>query len=310
MTIIYILLSIIIIYFIICYVAFDTAVVRHKEITNFDDETIRKSKVYSPSADFVINGRRWFETMDFEAVNIPSKDGLLLKGRYIANEKNRGTLILCHGYRSEAINDMGGSASFYYEMGFNLLFIDQRSHQGSQGKYITYGVLEKNDVLEWVSWVLDRNGADAKIALAGISMGAATVLMALGYEHRDNIKCAVADCGFTSPWNIIASVSKSYYHIPFAPFGPGINLLCKMLAGYSLKECSTVQALQNTKVPILFIHGTADDFVPCQMTLEAYRSYNGPKSLLLVDDAAHGQSFVMDPEAYKKALKELFDRYI
>lgn len=309
MTVIFILIALALIYLIACAIVFNMAFIRHKERMDFDEESIRKSDIWGQGADFVIKGRQWILSMPCEMVTITSRDGLKLQGRFLPNEADRGTIILCHGYRSNALNDMSGGASFYYSLGFNLLFIDQRSHQASEGRFITFGTLERYDLSLWVDWVLSRQGEDEPICLAGLSMGAATVLMGLGVEHRENIKCAVADCGFTTPWKILTKVAKSDYHLPFGFFGYGINAMCKSIAHFDLKT-SSVEAISKSNVPILFIHGTGDNFIPYQMTVEMYQGYQGPKDLLLVEGADHGLSFIVDPEAYKKALLGLFDKYM
>ena len=140
-------------------------------------------------------GIRWFaDFKDKEEIRIKSKDGLTLKGYYLKNENSNGrVMILCHGYRSFPYFDFSASAKVYYEKGFDLLFIVHRTHLESEGKYITFGIKEHQDLLEWIAYTDKRHDGKAKILLAGVSMGAATVMLALGEKLPKSVKGALCD---------------------------------------------------------------------------------------------------------------------
>ena len=237
-----------------------------------------------------------------------SFDGLRLAGRYIPCKENRGTILLFHGWRSAPYVDFGRALELYYSQGMNILLVDQRAHGDSQGRYITYGIKEQRDVHSWIAWHNARFGADVPLVLSGLSMGAATVMMAWGSPMPENVRCAIADCGFTSPYEIIGKVVKDM-HLPRWLLMPVIGLGTRIFAGFRLKAYSTITAAQKMQRPIFFVHGTKDGFVPWEMTKRSYDACAAKdKTLLLVEGADHGLSYVVAPEEYRREVLALLDR--
>ena len=203
---------------------------------------------------------------DPEVLHVKSFDGLTLTARLVTQKNARGTLLLFHGYRSTYQIDYAISAPFYFAQGFNLLLADERAHGDSEGRYITFGVRERRDVYTWVCEAAQRFGREFPFFLGGLSMGASTVLMASEYKFPANVRGIVADCGFTSPYEIQKSVLRA--RNPRLLAGPLLCLLglyARVFAGFGLKEASTLEAVKKTSYPILFIHGSGDTFVPCRM---------------------------------------------
>lgn len=246
--------------------------------------------------------------LPMEEAEIQSFDGLRLHGRWYPAQEAKATMLLVHGWRSSYDNDFAPMVSYLHDMGCNLLLIDQRSHGESQGKLISYGLLERFDVQSWVEYALQRAG-DLPIFLYGVSMGATTVLMASGLPLDQQVKGIIADCGFTSADESIKSVLKRD-GIAVEPAFTVANRLFRSKTGYNYHDYSTLDAMEDNTLPVLFIHGSADKLVPCSMTIECYNACKAPKELLIIPDAGHAMSVFKDPETYHKALKGFVEKYI
>lgn len=182
--------------------------------------------------------------------------------------------------------------------------LDSLRYGSSEGEYIGFGCLDRKDALKWIDWVIKKYGGDVEILLHGISMGGSTVLMASGLELPPQVKGIISDCGFTSPKEVFTHVLKTMYHLPTFPVMQGAELINKRLAGYGMDECNARREVAKAKVPILFIHGSKDTFVPTRMCQEIYDCCASPKKILIVEGAAHGESYFKNMKAYEKALDE------
>ncbi len=247
-------------------------------------------------------GRNWFLGMEPEKVEIVSHDGLRLRGLYLEHPKAKGTIILMHGYRMDGYTDFTCIYKHYYDLGYSLLNAFQRAHAESEGEYIAFGVKERYDCRDWCLYVADRFGTGHNVVLDGLSMGAATVLMATGLRLPENVKGVIADCGFTSPWDQIAHLMKTKYHLPVHPLLDLADLWAKILGRFSLKEYSTLDAMETNTLPILFLHGEADNFVPTSFSIRAFELCKAPKRLITIPGAAHGVSYLVDPETCDREL--------
>lgn len=236
-----------------------------------------------------------------------SFDGLRLYGRYYACGKKDRLIILFHGYRSMSRVDFGAVIEKFLEMEYNVLLVDQRAHGKSQGKYICFGAVERYDCAAWAEYA-DKTYAPGSIILEGISMGGATVLMASSLPLPKSVRGIIADCAFTSPREIIADVARKTYHVPEHPAVDLVGWYCRKLAKFEI-DFSVTDALKDSRLPVLMIHGTADGFVPCVMTKRAYDAYSGEKQLVLVEGADHGMSYVKDPARVTAALEEFLGKH-
>ena len=238
-----------------------------------------------------------------EAV-VTSYDGLRLFGKCYIASADAPWLIMLHGYRSGAERDFCGGLKFGIDSGFNVLLVDQRAHGKSEGKCLTFGIKERYDCLTWINYVISQAGGSCKIALYGMSMGAATVLMAAGSELPKNVACIVADCGYTSPKAIIKKVIREM-HYPVFPTYALVRLGGMLFGGFDIEEYSAVQAMEKCDIPVLFIHGDDDRFVPCEMGRENHRHCRADgKKLLIVPNAGHGMSYMSDKKAYLGTVSE------
>ena len=275
----------------VLYFVFNLAFIR-QNITGLDDLDSPTNKFLQDYRTQVEEGMNFIDNQPYELINTKSFDGLKLFGRYYKNGDSDRTILLFHGYRSAAKRDFACAVELYYKLGLNILLVDQRCHGLSEGKIITFGVKESRDVLSWIDFILDKYG-DKTLYLDGISMGATTVLLSTRFELK-NVKGIIADCGFTSPADIIGVVAKNKFKVSEKLAVPVMNFLCRIFAGFDLKEFSTAKVLKNNKIPLLFVHGKNDRLVPCCMTEEAYNSATGQKIMYLVDGADHGMSFLTD----------------
>ena len=267
-----------------------------------------KSKLLRPIKNEIKAGGDWFRAQNPERIQITSDDGLRLVGYFLPAYDAKGTLLLLHGYRGGPFCDFGYSIRDYHALGWNILAVCQRAHGESDGAYITYGVKERFDARDWALYLADRFGPEHNVAMIGISMGSSTALMSLGTDLPDNVKCVVADCGFTSPYEEFVHVLQRR-RIPIHPVLDIAELFAKAFAGFGFKDYSTVTALKNNRRPVLFVHGEKDALVPVQFTVDNYAACTAEKQLITVPEAAHGMSYVCAHEACYAALREFLNKY-
>ncbi len=296
------LIALLIIYSLVALWAMNKAIRRRPDIPL---EVLEKDPktAWHRFSDQIHEGVDWINSMPHETISVLSHDGLTLYGDLIEQKDPKATLIMFHGYRSAGPNDFSYATKFYYSLGFNLLIVDQRAHGRSDGKYIGFGALERFDCQKWTEVIYARYGKELPIIITGVSMGASTVLMASGLELPENLIAIIADCGFTSPKEIIAHVIKQTYHIPPQIILPAMSIWSKMLAKYSFSEVSTCDVLTKNEIPVLFIHGEADDFVPCDMTRRAFEACASEKEVIYVEGAGHGESYLIEKERCEETLK-------
>ena len=227
---------------------------------------------------------------------INSADGLKLHGTYFPCEGSKKVVICFHGYTSKSLADFAGLTDYYFRNGYAMLHPDARAHGDSEGEYIGFGCLDRKDALGWIDWVIQKCGTDVEIFLHGISMGGATVLMTTGLELPPQVKAAISDCAFTSAWEVFSAVLKNMYHLPPFPIMQIANQMVKKKAGYELDECNAKNEVAKAKIPILFMHGDADSFVPCSMVHELYDACKTEKKLVIIEGAGHVESCYRDAE--------------
>jgi len=253
----------------------------------------------------------WLRGRHPERVHLVSDDGLDLQAYWLPSKAESGrTAILAHGYSGEAAQ-MAVFARYYAEvLGWNVLMPDARGHGRSGGGYIGFGWHERKDYVRWIDWAAGRIGSGAEIVLHGVSMGGATVCMTSGEELPPQVKAIVADCPYTSAKDELVYQLKRMYKLPAFPFLPLTSLVTKLRAGYFFGEASALEQLKKAKVPMLFIHGEADTFVPTWMGMKLYEACPQPKQLLLVPDAEHGVARQKSPEHYDAAVTAFLDRWL
>ena len=242
-------------------------------------------------------------------VRMQTKDGLTLVGHWRSPDRPKRIIIAMHGWRSGWSRDFGMIADFWHQNDCAVLFAEQRGQGSSQGKYMGFGLLERHDCRGWIDWVNENIRKDLPIYLAGVSMGASTVLMTAGMDLPANVCGIMADCGYTSADAIWHHVARHNLHISYGIHGPAADALCRKRLRIGTRDYSTLDAMAECEVPVLFIHGTADSFVPVSMTYENYQACAAPKALLVVPGAEHGMSYCRDKAAYEKAMKDFWNTW-
>ncbi|QDP39537.1 lysophospholipase [Radiobacillus deserti] len=234
-----------------------------------------------------------------KSVSIVSDDELKLKlhANLFENEEETSKwVIVAHGYTGEAA-DMTRYVRHFYEQGFNVVAPDLRGHGQSEGEYIGMGWHDRMDMLQWIDQITEKD-PNAQIALFGISMGGATVMMTSGEDLPSNVKVIVEDCGYATVSDVFIYQLKDLFGLPEFPVMQAANMVTKVRAGYELYEASAVKQVAKSTTPMLFIHGDADTFVPYQMLDEVYDAAKVEKEKLVIPGAGHGEAEKVDPELY------------
>jgi len=245
----------------------------------------------------------WFYAQNPEEITVQSFDGLKLVAYNLPAENAKGTWLCIHGHQSGPLREYAGLAKFFHESGYNVVLPYQRSHGKSEGTYITFGVKERYDVRDWIYKINEIYGDQLPLYLEGISMGCATVLMTLSFDLPSNIKSVVADCGYTSPYEIIWKVLKKDKNIPLPRLFMIVgNAMANLFADFDFDEYSTFAGLRYNKIPVLFIHGTEDKYVPIEMTIGNYQYCTSEKFLYLVEGSPHAIACYFDEENYHQNL--------
>jgi fermentation-respiration switch protein FrsA (DUF1100 family) len=238
-----------------------------------------------------------------EEVFTESFDGTVLAGHWYPCENASRVIVAMHGWRSSWTKDFGAISEFWHENGCSVLFAEQRGQNNSGGEYMGFGIIERYDCREWARWAQEKTDG-LPIYLAGNSMGAATVMMASGLDLPERVVGIMADCGYTSAHDIWQSVVQNRFHIPYGICKREAERICFKRINESAKAVTCPAALKNCKVPVLFVHGTGDTFVPIEMTYTNYMSCASPKKrLLIVPGAEHSMSYLVDSRAYEEAVK-------
>ena len=299
----------------------------------FEEVMSRDAFVYQKIADMVFNAQDkkaeetgtvkinrderpetiWFneqELIEYEMIN---PKNFRLRAFCLPAEKESDVYVFCsHGYRSTGKGEYGVMAKFYHDLGYNVFIIDHQAHGESDGKYIGFGYHESQDAMLWLNWMIEKFGKDIKIILQGISMGCATVMMMTGNpELPENVKFTVADCGYTSAKAEFEYILKNFAHLPGFPIINTSNFFNKYINGFAFEDANPLESVANAKIPMLFIHGNNDDFVPTYMVHELYAACSSEyKDMLLVDGAAHAESYCTNTPAYEAKVKEFAEKFI
>lgn len=292
----------------ILYVLF-YIVFRRNRNTMKDERMVPKGKQYEPYTENILCKVNKVLAERYELVSVLSQDNLRLYGKYYHTADGAPVVIFFHGYRCGSIRDGNGAFLLSKERGYNILLADQRAHGQSEGMVMTFGIRERLDCLRWIAYANERFGGETPILLMGISMGAATVLMASGEALPENVRCVVADCPFSSPKEIIQTVMKSH-KLPVRLLYPLVKLSAKIYGDFDLEETSVTEAVKKSRIPILFIHGEDDRFVPCCMGQACYDACASDKEFFRVKGAGHGLSHCVDAKGYARTVHAFLDRVL
>lgn len=246
-------------------------------------------------------------SLPYEEVWIKSFDGKRLFARYYHKSDAAPIIIQLHGYRSMALRDFSNAALECMELGYNVLLTDERSHGKSEGNIISFGIKERFDALSWVYYSRARFSEGSQIFLYGISMGAATALMACELNLPKSVKGIIADCPFSSPSEIIKKVSRDR-GLPSGLLYPFIKLGAMIFGGFNLERTSPLSAVKKAKIPILLLHGTEDSFVPASMS-DKIAAASERAEYVKIKDAPHALSILYDRDLYVSSIKTFVEKH-
>ncbi len=256
---------------------------------------------------------QWFNSLTFTEVSVENADGEALTAYFLPSATPSDRYVFCApGFKTTAKRQFRFITKFFHEQNINVFMIDHRASGQSEGRYISFGVKEYRDALQWLHFMREHFGTDIKIMLYGVSMGGATVNNMCGDASLpDNVKFAVSDCSFTSPWELfIYSLKKA--HWPVFPLLQGIDSYNKLLAGFSFRDCPTpLESVAHSHVPVLFVHGKRDNFVPVEMAQPLFDSCSAPdKELFIIDEASHCTCHLKRPEEYQQKIIDRINKYM
>ncbi|MBO5489055.1 MAG: alpha/beta hydrolase [Eubacterium sp.] len=273
---------------------------------------LRHLKINHPKDKFRTlyeDGKAWSMEQPKKDCYITSKDGLLLHAAYLPAQNAKRILILCHGYRGTAYGDFANIAKYLHEHNCSLLFVDERCCGESEGEYITFGAMEQWDIQRWAYYVARRNKKNLPIYLYGMSMGAASVLMASGHDLPPDVKGLIADCGFSSMEKQMRDMAKNWYHLKWIELEMlSMKMSCELFGGFHMKDADVTEALKKNRRPVLFFHGSRDTFVDPKNSKRNYAMCCAPKELVIVPTARHLCSSYEQPELYRKKLMNFFNK--
>jgi len=271
-----------------------------------DPETAAK---YKADPGSIPDEKEWFFTFAAEDTAIVSLRGETIHANIaLQGEPTHKWVVYSHGYS----NNPAGHAALgwgMYKMGFNVLFPNLKGHARSESRAASMGWLDRLDVIDWISYILTID-PEAEIVLYGMSMGGATTMMTTGESLPENVRCAIADCGYTSVWDEFSVQIKEMLHLPVFPFLNAGRTVIKMRGKYDIKEASSLEQVRKSNIPTLFIHGDKDAFVPFWMLDVLYDNAACEKEKLVIEGGEHGNSHVVNPELYWGTIKAFVEKHI
>ena len=290
------------VYFLSGYVVFRRICVRRSDRSESFEDLFSEQRISLLGKDKLLKSYEWFDAKCTRDICITSHDGLRLFGRLVSAPDGtaaRGAAILFHGYRSNARRDFCIQMKALHEAGYHVIAVDQRSHGRSEGKYICYGIKERYDVKCWCEEATRLFGKDMPIAVMGLSMGGATVLMASDLIDPSPVKCIIADCPFSSAHDIISHVMKNYNRLRFSKLLlSAAGFWTRTLADFTLSAPSSAQTVRDSKLPVLLLHGESDEYVPIDHSEEIKAAGGERVKLVRIPNAEHAEAVFNDEKRY------------
>ena len=226
-----------------------------------------------------------------------SADGRNLAATHFFPEKpGKRWAILVHGYGRDQ-RYARDYAEAYLARGYQVLTPDLCASGATEGQYITMGVKESEEVARWAAQIKAYD-PEAEIVLHGVSMGAATVLLAAAREDMPGLVAVIEDCGYTSAYEMFANQLGVIFGLPEFPIMPCVDVVSGFKTGAKVSAAAPLQVMPRIKVPVLFIHGDADTLVPPAMMEELFAACNAKKEKFVVVGAGHGDAMKEAGEEY------------
>ncbi len=259
-------------------------------------------------SDEAKSGVEFYRKHTYKDVFTFNKYSECLHAIFYENEGSNVYAISCHGFTGDPSQNSIYTKHFY-EMGFNVILPYLRGHGKSEHEHCTMGWLDRLDIIDWISFIINKN-PDAKIILHGASMGAATVMNATGENLPENVVCCIEDCGFTNLWEMYTAQIKSSTKIPAELILSFVNPAFKLKLGFDIKDNSPLNQVKKSKTPTLFIHSDKDTVVPFCMNYPLYAAAGCEKERLVVEGATHCAAGYLFPEIYWNKITEFINKYL
>lgn len=312
-----VLLFLFLLYWIICYFLVSLALVPSfmektevfESVTNASIEAlVQTSDIQNNRAAALSETNEWLNTAEVETLSVTTADGYRLIGAaFSPEEESHQWVLLLHGYTGWK-EELYPIACQYVQRGYHALIPDMRCSGESEGDFIGMGWTDRQDNLLWLSQILSRD-PHAKIVIHGQSMGAACALMMSGEALPSQVSAIISDCAYTDAYSMFAKQMKDWFSLPSFPILDSMNLMLQLRGGYDLKDASALSAVKKTRLPVLFIHGEADDMIPVSMAYELYEAAAGEKELLIVPGAGHAQAMDKNPALYYETVFEFLRKH-
>lgn len=288
------------------YICFYMIFLAHKPKVP-EEFPIPDGEIYEPYREEMVSWIKQIRALPHRDVEVTSFDGLTLRGRFFEYAPGAPIELMFHGYRGDSERDLSGGVFRCFALGRSILLVDQRSSGRSDGRVITFGINERRDCVSWADFIVREIDPEAKIILTGVSMGAATVMMASAEPLPTNVIGVLADCGYTSAEAIIKKVIREM-KLPAALLYPCARLGGRLFGHFDIDETSPIEAMKKCRLPIIFYHGDVDAFVPHEMSVENYEACaSDRKRMVTIEGAGHGLCYIVAKERYLDELREFFE---
>lgn len=289
------------------FITFMRSVYRHKPF-KFVSMSKVLGKDYKSLLEYNKSCALELSALPSEKVTVTAADGVSLSGSfYKAPGESSVTVICLHGYTSDGITDFAPVSTFYRDMNYNILLVNLRAHDGSDGRFLGFGILDSRDIKKWIN-LINEKYPEGKIILHGISVGATAALLASAGRLK-NVKCIISDSGFTAPKDVLSLQMRTVFKLPPFPILHIAGMFTTLFAGYDW-AVNSKDAVTRSSIPTLFIHGSEDIYVPPVMSKTVYDACAAPKEMVIVDGAGHAGCYFKNAPLYESAVKRFLDTYL
>ncbi len=272
-------------------------------------EQVQTTQIQGNRSRLLSETAAWLETAERKKIYAETTDGYRLTAAEFPERTSETWVLLLHGYTGWK-EEMYQFAHWYQQQGFAVLVPDLRCQGESEGDFIGMGWTDHYDCQLWIEHILQES-PDAKIILHGQSMGAATALIMAGApELTEHVKAVVADSAYTTAYEMFGDKITEWFHLPAALFVDSACVMLRLRGGYDLRDASPLQAVTNSRVPTLFIHGDEDRMIDVDMSYALFEAAAGEKELFIVEGAGHAQAQDKDPEDYYGRIEDFLSRYL
>ena len=253
-----------------------------------------------------LNLEDFYNSLKKEEITLKSDYGYDIKGIFIPNSNSNKCIILCHGITVN-INYSVKYIKPFYNRGFSIFMYDHRNHGLSGGDYTSMGYFEKFDLKTCANYIFNKLGDDISLGVLGESMGAATVLQYCSIDKR--IDFCIEDCGYSDVFDLFRHRLKEDYKINFIPLLYIADILMKFKYSWNFKSASPITFIKDIDIPILFIHGDKDDYVPTYMVYDLFNSKTtGIRDIYIAKDAKHADALISNPNKYDAVIGSFLDK--